>query len=785
VPVREGRRIRFVIVGNHHQTDGEILEVMKPRMVLPLNAGIVEEMGMRVRDHYRSLGFIDVQVVLHQKEVPDENLRIYRLTVVEGPRVRVEHIGFEGNDEFSDKFLKKELVSFLYEEVPYDVVFSGLHFTTINDVLLSGGKGEVPGTESVTKPLAVWPPEWIFWREAYEEAVEHIEKLYISEGYLDAEVSPPAIHRDGDTMRVTLVIEEGVRTYVGEVRFDGNEALADEALAEVAMIAEGNPFSGLGVKDAESAILDAYAEEGYRFAQVETVVDFSEDSRSASVRYVIDEGPQVVVDEIVVRGNAQTSTSLIKDRIAFDVGDVFTQGRERKSLNRLHRLDIFRSVSMDMLEPSLPGARKTVVIEVVERKPQYLGLKGGASTADGVRGSMEYAYRNLFGYAVDFHFRIALNYRLFFVGVTQEFRDWYLAMNLLDQLERNISVGLTLPHVPTIGNYFTFETSFAHLRRNANIYGITTNSLTASVLTGTGKRLNVTIQSGLESSSINANTEITEDLMNLEGLAARDRRALRVPQTDDPATFIVTSGRINLDFRDNPFTPTRGFSLNGSVSWIVSARPVAFTWYEPVTVDGRRVPNAPYRTEHDLSYAHHETAYSNLLKLYLDVTGYIKLGTPKVVLMLHAGGGIIVPLPEHTHTFPDRFFYLGGARSLRGVPEEALCAEDVYDQKRQCFQGGELMVIYKAELRTMLRGNFGLAFFVDAGNLWRGWDGRYGTRGVDGWYKVFYDLRYTAGAGIRYITPVGPINLDVGFLLNRHDDIGEPIGSFHFSIGTF
>jgi outer membrane protein assembly factor BamA len=215
-----------------------------------------------------------------------------------------------------------------------------------------------------------------------------------------------------------------------------------------------------------------------------------------------------------------------------------------------------------------------------------------------------------------------------------------------------------------------------------------------------------------------------------------------------------------------------------------------------VTVNGELIPKDPWRTDDYLRNTHHEDAFSNILKLYMDMTGYISLGTPKVVLMLHAGGGIIVPLPKHTHTFPDRFFYLGGARSLRGVPEEGLCAQDEYqnflDERKNdpnraavCFQGGELMVLYKIELRTMLRGGFGLAFFVDAGNVWHGWDDSYETGGVNGWYKIFYDLRFTAGAGIRYMTPVGPINLDVGFLLNRRDELGEPIGAFHFSIGTF
>ena len=46
------------------------------------------------------------------------------------------------------------------------------------------------------------------------------------------------------------------------------------------------------------------------------------------------------------------------------------------------------------------------------------------------------------------------------------------------------------------------------------------------------------------------------------------------------------------------------------------------------------------------------------------------------------------------------------------------------------------------------------------------------------------NFRHSAGPGLRYMTPVGPISLDYGFKLDRRT--GESIGEVHFSIsGTF
>ncbi|MEF9426387.1 MAG: BamA/TamA family outer membrane protein [Candidatus Mariimomonas ferrooxydans] len=59
--------------------------------------------------------------------------------------------------------------------------------------------------------------------------------------------------------------------------------------------------------------------------------------------------------------------------------------------------------------------------------------------------------------------------------------------------------------------------------------------------------------------------------------------------------------------------------------------------------------------------------------------------------------------------------------------------------------------------------------FIDAGNVWKKIS------------EVNSVLRYTAGLGLRYITPVGPVRLDYGHKLNRKGE--ESAGEIHFSFG--
>jgi outer membrane translocation and assembly module TamA len=88
------------------------------------------------------------------------------------------------------------------------------------------------------------------------------------------------------------------------------------------------------------------------------------------------------------------------------------------------------------------------------------------------------------------------------------------------------------------------------------------------------------------------------------------------------------------------------------------------------------------------------------------------------------------------------------------------------------------MVQATVEARIRLIGQLGAVLFLDAGNVWE-----------DEWQVRTDDLRYAAGPGLRYITPVGPVRVDFGYQLNPIPGLlvdGKPEGRrwrIHFSIG--
>jgi outer membrane translocation and assembly module TamA len=51
--------------------------------------------------------------------------------------------------------------------------------------------------------------------------------------------------------------------------------------------------------------------------------------------------------------------------------------------------------------------------------------------------------------------------------------------------------------------------------------------------------------------------------------------------------------------------------------------------------------------------------------------------------------------------------------------------------------------------------------------------------------ESLWPFRAVAGTGLRYVTPVGPMALDVGFNLSPDQVINEPSFVIHFNIGVF
>jgi outer membrane protein assembly factor BamA len=166
----------------------------------------------------------------------------------------------------------------------------------------------------------------------------------------------------------------------------------------------------------------------------------------------------------------------------------------------------------------------------------------------------------------------------------------------------------------------------------------------------------------------------------------------------------------------------------------------------------------------------------DFLKLFLQQTQYADLrtyGTLAASLRL----GAIEPfrrlasedpeLPEdlpNADIFIDERFFAGGATTHRAYGRDDLGIRDrtlipnVNDPKTFASVGGNGLLLLNLEYRFPLfrSQTFGGTVFYDAGNVWADW------RDIDPG-----GAKQGVGLGLRYLSPIGPLRLDVGFKLHR------------------
>ena len=598
--------------------------------------------------------------------------------------------------------------------------------------------------------------EEIWYESAYETAVEHLQELYRADGYLDATVGPARLEPTSEhTARVVVPVVEGPRTRLHRMAIDGNQALGDRVVLEAAGLGQGQPFSYLALEQAERRILEAYRDEGYYYAAVEREVLFSGDRTRAEVRLSVVERFVVRIGQIRFDGLGQTSESLCRRVLPLERGDRLTPAGIRRAQQRLIDLGVFSGVTVGPEEEDLPARVKDLVITVAERKTQYLDFTAGVSTAQGARFGLEYGFRNVLGTALQVSARAQFGYQFFFLDQTLE--DRFQALSLGDRLERRVALVFTAPYVGLPG--VRTSLSFSHQRENERAFGLTKNGIDLTFTWSPRRLFSLSLSGDIENNDIRvlggaSYEELLEQTMDL-----RLRQLLRVPE--GTSTLFATALTASIDLRDNPFNPRSGFYSSVTLEYAKTLLPAE------IERDGETI----------VFDSHH-------LRLMGTFNGYVPLGQ-KLVLALQLRLGRVVHLTADSKTYPNRQFFLGGVDTVRGYLQDAMIPQDIADEgavnTAGVVQGGDVFMVLRGELRFPIFADIAGGAFVDLGNTWIDTGGRpFEPGGLDP-----FELRPTAGLGLRINTPVGPIAFDYGFLLLRRTYLREPIGSFHFSIGLF
>lgn len=794
-------------------------------------------LNAKLLEFYQRRGFLDVESAVEVRKSDDGSLNELWFHLREGAPVRVGQRHYPcltGPLEAAE--IDAEIDGFLAEELPGDDFLEAVNPAAVEPSLGGVERGAVA-------PYRIEP-----WRhyvpEVYERALEHVQDLYRSKGYLSAEVGPAVLVRArcdprtqpgtcrplepahlpqyacsyddiglplaesvatgsqcnsdsrksvrcSESVELVIPIKLGPLTRLYDVAFTGNHALIERELFEVAELEPGTPVSLVEVEAARQRLLERYAEEAYAFAEISSSLELSYDHTRGRVLFDIVEREQVRVSRIEIRGARRTQEGLIRRRVALETGGLYRRSLVRRTEEQLANLGVFASVTVGFADPYVPAREKVVVIQLSEKNFQYVDTRSGFSTGDGVRFTFEYGHRSIAGSAIQFTLRSQLGILPIALIFEKDVRDKFEELSLVERLERRNSVSVEFPEIG-LGPRFRLTVEGLDVRDNSRDFGITKDAALLTLHYRPGRQLSLQLGGSLELND--ARIFGQEQKGALEDYVQNNpqlRNVFRVPE----GTTVALAQRIEVawDRRDQPLEPTSGTFVAAGVEH-VNANPVEEDQSAGMQGDSGVFAATP----------------SDFLRYTNRVAGYVRLRDDGLSLAASFRWGLIQQLTRESRTYPDRLFFMGGFDTVRGFLQDAMIPEDIAQRLLESardpacssamppdsclttnevvIRGGDFFVNPRVELRVPLGQTLRTAVFVDSGNLWT-------TTESSAIELDRLRLRYAVGAGLRVGTPVGPLVFDYGINVERFLDailperrnqrFWEEFGAFHFSIGVF
>ena len=517
--------------------------------------------------------------------------------------------------------------------------------------------------------------------------------LYQQEGYVRMRI--PSVDTDWDGkggITATIHVEEGDRYLLREVTFRGNDHFLRKELLGILGNREGRNVDYVGLERDQENLAEFYRNAGYLDAVVEGTLEFDEGRTSVVARFDIREGPRYHRGTVAVRGNLLTDSEVVLREVPIAEG---APAGERDLLafqQAVFATRLYKSVRLTRVKHPDRGI-VDLIMEVEESLFFEFEYGAGYGTDTGLRGFVGATNRNLNG------------------------RGRRLSAKVLaSQKEQNYFVDIREPWV--LGNRWKWEGGLTGSYREAERKSFSIRE--ASAIAGITKKI-------LLRSSVAIQYRYSlDDVFNV------DPGAVLSPEDQGSANIAAVRGLFVLDFRNDPFNPTRGSFHSGSAEL---ASIVLGSEVDYVKLTGQTSWYFPLFRRNSLAVS----GRAGLARALQDTTE--------------------VPIQER--------FFLGGRTTVRGFTEDSLGPKGSDGSP----SGGDHMVNGNVEIRVPMKYGIITALFLDAGSVWL--EGDSGNR---------FDLRESAGIGLRYITPVGPVGIDYGWKLDRKE--GESGSEWHFTIGA-
>ncbi|HNT69544.1 MAG TPA: outer membrane protein assembly factor BamA [Syntrophorhabdaceae bacterium] len=662
------------------------------------------------------------------------------------------------------------------------VTFVVIERPPIKAIYLSGNKKLK--TSDITEKLKI-KTNTVLNIERIKESMDEIKKLYSTKGYYATRVSYDIEYGEAYDVTVNFTIDEPAQAYVRKVAFTGNKTFKDGKLKDYMRTREKGIlswFTGSGILDDEALEDDRknleafYHDHGYLRVKVGIPdIKISQDGKSISISIPIEEGNVYTIGTVNFEGDIIFDTAMLIRSLKSRTGRTFSSMAYQEDI--LNLVDLYQDKGYafcDVTPLTLldDDARKVnLTFNITKGKEIYfnrINILGNTKTRDKViRRELNFAEGDRFS---------ATNLKASKKKLknTTFFKETDMKLVRTEEPDK-VNVDLSVEEKPTgsLSLGIGYSTS-------DNI--ILTGNVSQENFFGTGRK--VYLDAALSSVTQEYRLTFVEpyifDLNLSTGLSIFDYTrildtydyekkggsvVLTRPLTDD----IKVGTRYRYEITDvynisseatKDIWDQRGTSSTSAVSLSLMKN----------TIDDVLNPSKGVNSDITVEASGGPFGGSNY---FYKVTGfygqYIPAGFWDSSFFVRGTGGIIRPYGGKELPLYEKF-YVGGLNSVRGFRFGEAGPKDINEQ----VLGAENQLYFNMEWIFPIYKPAGLkgVLFYDAG---AGFDGTN--------LNVIKDsMRTTAGFGIRWFSPMGPIRLEFGY--NLFPKSGDRRSAFDFTIGT-
>jgi len=616
------------------------------------------------------------------------------------------------------------------------------------------------------------------------ESSDEILKLYREKGYFFAQVDIDTQSGKGNLVNISIRIKEGEKVKIEKIRFSGNKAFPDDDLLDQMETQETSWFSFLddsGVYQKDILKLDLFRVEGFyhdngylRVKVLEPRIDINKKAREVHITIPVEEGPQFRVKSLKLNSDDAVSADEIQKSIKTKVGEVYNVSELREDILTITDLYSKKGYAYADANPvsKLNDADRTVElsIEVDKGKKVYVGnieILGNIKTRDNViRREFRLKEGELFDSSKLKRSKQRINNLNFFEDVKIDTHRG-LDPDLIDILT-------TVTERPT-GN-FTVGAGFSSVE---NL--IFTTSISQNNLFGNGQNLSLNAQ--LSSIRADFSLSFTEprllDSEILLGIDAfnRDQDFLSFDSQSTGGGFrlgknVSEYDSVNFRYRFET-VELSGLAAADETEFFKNGNRVTSRVAPTYVHDSRdNFLNPSTGWRHVIGFEFAGLGGAKFTKSVYEVTYYHPL-IGKLVGAAHGRinygdgyGGEELPGFER--------YFMGGPNSLRGFTIQDVGPKDSDGDP----VGGEQSLLINLELQYPFTKSFRGFLFYDRGNVYgSGTDTSTTAKSFD-----LAEMRSSIGAGIRFLSPFGPLGFAYGIKLDKQS--GEEAAQFHFSAGS-